>query len=290
MKTMTKIATPAAAIAVAVMFASSGSAFAAAHKSGAAMATENPALAEALAREYSAMAAEEAVERDAADEAHFSAKAAEAAGNHSVKPDAPTSRTLAATDTAYAERTYQRILNAYDNGAADTHPIELATAQAGYDCWLQESEEGYQLLHIWRCRDAANAALNAIEAPRVAVAEPKPMVMDAQEFTIYFAFDSSELSPAAQDTIAAISSAYSQRDGDDVNVVGHTDTSGSNAYNLALSQRRADSVARALVNQGLSPDLIDEAAVGEIAPAVQTGDGVREPLNRRVVVTIESNK
>jgi OOP family OmpA-OmpF porin len=289
MKTMMKNATPVAAIAVAVMFAA-GSAQAGAHKKAEAMmATENAALAEALEREYSAMAAEEAIERDAADEAHFSGKAAMAAGNKSVKPDAPTSRTLPGTDTAFADSTYNRILAAYDNGAADSHPNELATAQAAYDCWLQENEEGYQLLHIWRCRDAANAALAAIEKQPEPVA-PAMAAMPSQEFTLYFAFDSDALSPAAQDTVTAISSAYGQRNGDDMNIIGHTDTSGSNDYNLALSKRRADAVARALAGAGVSSSVMDEAAVGEIAPAVNTGDGVREPLNRRVVVTIESNK
>ncbi|WP_416896225.1 MAG: OmpA family protein [Minwuia sp.] len=259
----------------------------AAHEKGAAMATENPTLAENLAREYGAMAAEEAIEKDAADEAHFSAKAAEAAAGHSVKPDAPSSRALQAADQAYADNTYGRINAAYAGGAADTHPRELATAQAAYDCWLQESEEGYQLLHIWRCRDAANAALNAIEAPKVAAPQP-PEALPAQEFTLYFAFDSAALSPAALDTITAIAAAYAQRDGDNVDVVGHADTSGPSDYNVGLSERRARSVAEALVGEGLSPALIDEAGVGEIAPAVQTGDGVREPLNRRVVVTITS--
>lgn len=286
MKTMMKNATPAAAIAVAVIFAGSV-AHAGAHKAAEAMATENAALAEALEREYSAMAAEEAIERDAADEAHFSAKAAAAGAGNAVKPDAPTSRTIPGTDAAYAERTHARIMAAYGNGAADSHPQELATAQAAYDCWLQETEEGYQLLHIWRCRDAANAALNTIETP----AAPPPVAMlPSQEFTIYFAFDSSELSPAAQDTVTAIASAYGARSGDDMNIVGHTDTSGSNDYNLALSQRRADAVARALAGEGVSQGVMDEAAVGEVAPAVQTGDGVREPLNRRVVVTIEAKK
>lgn len=288
MTTMIKKVSPTAAIAVAVMVAAGGTAYAGAHKaSEAAMATESGVLAEALEREYSAMAAEEAIELDSADEKHFSAKAAMAGAGKSVKPDAPTSRTLPGTDTAFAERTYQRILAAYDNGAAESHPNELATAQAGYDCWLQESEEGYQLLHIWRCRDAANAALNAIENPPVAMAPKEPVAMPAQEFTIYFGFDSAELTPAAQDTIVAINSAYGQRAGDDVNIVGHTDTSGANAYNLALSQRRADAVAAALSQGNISASAIDEAAVGEIAPAVNTGDGVREPLNRRVVVTID---
>ncbi|NBG96769.1 OmpA family protein [Pyruvatibacter mobilis] len=69
-----------------------------------------------------------------------------------------------------------------------------------------------------------------------------------------------------------------------VNVVGHTDTSGSVAYNQGLSQRRANAVANALASQGVTVGNV--GAVGESEPAVPTGDGVREPLNRRAVIEV----
>ena len=67
-------------------------------------------------------------------------------------------------------------------------------------------------------------------------------------------------------------------------VSGHADSSGGDAYNLALSERRARNVADLLVGKGVAADSLVVQSFGETRPAVQTGDGVREPLNRRVEI------
>jgi outer membrane protein OmpA-like peptidoglycan-associated protein len=67
-------------------------------------------------------------------------------------------------------------------------------------------------------------------------------------------------------------------------VNGYTDSSGSPAYNLKLSQRRADSVAKELVSDGVQRSEIDIHGYGETHPLVPTADGVREPQNRRVEI------
>ena len=69
-------------------------------------------------------------------------------------------------------------------------------------------------------------------------------------------------------------------------VVGHSDTSGSPQYNMALSERRAGVVREALVARGIPDSAITAQARGETELAQQTRDGVREPLNRRTAVTI----
>ena len=69
-------------------------------------------------------------------------------------------------------------------------------------------------------------------------------------------------------------------------IVGHADTSGSAAYNERLSDRRARTVADALVAQGVNGGTISVDGLGEPAPARATGDGVREPLNRRATIGI----
>ena len=69
-------------------------------------------------------------------------------------------------------------------------------------------------------------------------------------------------------------------------MVGHADTSGSAAYNVRLSERRARSVADALVGLGVNPGIVTADWRGETEPAVQTGDGVREPLNRRASINV----
>jgi outer membrane protein OmpA-like peptidoglycan-associated protein len=71
-----------------------------------------------------------------------------------------------------------------------------------------------------------------------------------------------------------------------VSVVGHADTSGSAAYNVRLSERRARAVADAMVGLGVNPGIITADWRGESQPAVATGDGVKEPLNRRATIDI----
>ena len=70
-------------------------------------------------------------------------------------------------------------------------------------------------------------------------------------------------------------------------VVGHTDTSGSTAYNARLSERRAKAVADGLVAMGVPSTALAVDWHGETDPAVNTGDGVKEPLNRRTTVAVE---
>jgi OOP family OmpA-OmpF porin len=65
-------------------------------------------------------------------------------------------------------------------------------------------------------------------------------------------------------------------------VVGHTDTSGSNAYNDKLSVRRAEAVRDALVANGVQSGAISLEGRGESDPLVSTADGVPEERNRRV--------
>ena len=69
-------------------------------------------------------------------------------------------------------------------------------------------------------------------------------------------------------------------------VVGHTDTSGSAAYNMRLSERRAKATADALVSLGIAQTSLNVDWKGKTDLAVSTPDGVKEPLNRRSTISI----
>jgi outer membrane protein OmpA-like peptidoglycan-associated protein len=69
-------------------------------------------------------------------------------------------------------------------------------------------------------------------------------------------------------------------------VTGHADRSGSDAYNIGLSRRRAEAVAGLLASAGIPRASISTDALGEEQPRVPTADGVREPQNRRVEITV----
>jgi OmpA-OmpF porin, OOP family len=115
---------------------------------------------------------------------------------------------------------------------------------------------------------------------------PAPAACPTSEFVVYFEWDRSNLNQAATETIDAAVNRARQCNVTAVVVVGHTDTSGSTAYNAGLSERRASVVRDALVQRGLGAGAIRTEARGEADLARATRDGVREPLNRRTAVTI----
>lgn len=102
---------------------------------------------------------------------------------------------------------------------------------------------------------------------------------------IYYEFDKGQ-SAETRNTINRILDVGQFCSISSVRVVGHTDTSGSAAYNMGLSQRRASDAQAELVRQGVSSGMVFSEGKGETEPFVQTGNGVREQLNRRTEVLI----
>ena len=72
-----------------------------------------------------------------------------------------------------------------------------------------------------------------------------------------------------------------------IQVIGHTDTSGSPTYNQRLSIRRAEAVRQALIARGTPANMISIEGVGENQLMVPTGPNVREPSNRRAQILIK---
>jgi outer membrane protein OmpA-like peptidoglycan-associated protein len=112
------------------------------------------------------------------------------------------------------------------------------------------------------------------------------MIITAPSFIVFFDFDKSDLTPAAQDTIAKAAAAYKTKGGAQIKASGHTDRAGTEAYNMALSLRRANAVKDQLVRDGVAASDISVVALGEGQPMVPTADGVREAQNRRVEIVI----
>lgn len=106
----------------------------------------------------------------------------------------------------------------------------------------------------------------------------------AREFTVYFPFNKSTLSPEGRSVIAEAVSTAKQGQMTHIAVTGHTDTVGSEQYNQNLSDRRADAVRKALLAEGVADESIATKGVGKSDLAVPTADGVKEPRNRRVVI------
>ncbi|HTR87371.1 MAG TPA: OmpA family protein [Reyranella sp.] len=115
-------------------------------------------------------------------------------------------------------------------------------------------------------------------------APPPPAPAAAPSYMVFFDWDRSDLSPQALSTIGQAAQSWKTGGNPKITAIGHTDTSGPADYNMALSLRRANAVKNALIQDGVPSAAIATVGKGETQPLVPTGDGVREPQNRRVEI------
>ena len=108
----------------------------------------------------------------------------------------------------------------------------------------------------------------------------------AQHFTLYFRFESDELTEESRALLPQILQAVKDRPFPDVAVVGHTDTTGSRTGNFELGLRRANAIRGRLIAAGVDASLIEATSHGEADLLVNTADDVLEPRNRRVEITV----
>lgn len=134
------------------------------------------------------------------------------------------------------------------------------------------------------CWDGSSVPVSAECPPQLV--ERQAALAEPIAVTVYFDYDKSNLTPEAAELIREAAARALANDIRTVRVEGHADRSGGDAYNQALSGRRANVVRDALIANGVPADHIATDSYGESRPAKPTPDGVREPLNRRTEVTI----
>jgi len=103
---------------------------------------------------------------------------------------------------------------------------------------------------------------------------------------VLFDFDKSDLTPAAKAQLDTLMDKLRNADVVSVKVIGHTDSKGSDAYNQALSERRASSVAAYLLSQGLAPNKLTSEGRGESEPVADNASDEGRADNRRVELHI----
>lgn len=227
----------------------------------------------------------------------LAAKGSAAAAGNSVEPWVASNYNVSTLDVPEFDKARGRLMAALNNGGRTQSAEACAKAQVYYDGWVEQAHDNdwgngmfgpVQPNYMAAERTAFYDILPICEGGRAPMA---PMV-DADDdavisnFTVYFGFNASSLTSAATAILEEIASFAGELVNPKVVVRGHTDSSGSSAYNLALSERRTLSVANALKALGMGN--VTGSWAGENEPAVPTADNIREPLNRRVQVNIRS--
>lgn len=229
----------------------------------------------------------------------FTAKALVAAPGNEPEPEAAPDQKAAALRARLV-----RLLAVHKDDA----PVQAAQAQADFDCWIIYSAVPGAAGASQACRTALDTSLAALESVRRNSAAPAPVASApgpvapastatrdaapaasdsaAKVFSVYFDFDSWTLKAEQLSQMTNVINAARAGGQSSIAIVGHTDTSGAADYNQKLSLRRANVVAEALVDMGARKSALHVSGVGEADLAIQTADGVKEPQNRRAVITL----
>jgi OOP family OmpA-OmpF porin len=175
-------------------------------------------------------------------------------------------------------------------------PEQAARAQADYDCWVLYGTVPSAAAAGQACKTALDSSLLRLETASRPAPPPAPIPVSAPapapapaaaHFAVYFDFDSWTLKAEQLKVLDDVISTARSGGQSNITIVGHTDTSGSSEYNQALSVKRANVVVEALVQMGARRAALHASGVGETDLAVETGDGVKEPRNRRTVITLQ---
>ena len=103
---------------------------------------------------------------------------------------------------------------------------------------------------------------------------------------ILFEIDSANVRASLQGDLRALAQNVLVYDQTTIDVIGHTDDTGSDAYNLDLSTRRASAVAGILLEEGVAPGRVRSFGRGEFEPVASNATAEGRALNRRVEVII----
>ncbi|MFK7839987.1 MAG: OmpA family protein [Bdellovibrionales bacterium] len=239
---------------------------------------------------------------DYPDALHFARKGLAAASGDTVLPEPVSDWNLSEAHLQELGAARGRLILAFDLGAREISPELAAVAQAKFDCWIEQQEENWQNNDIAGCKAEFLDAMNILEgslspvAP-IPVAQPvvelspfdvdanAPMAAENAMYLVFFNWDSSELGSGALNVLDAVAQEVAANPPARINVTGHTDTSGSTAYNERLAVKRSDIVKAALLERGVPAEMIQTGAMGESDLLVATPDNVREPANRRVNIS-----
>ena len=128
---------------------------------------------------------------------------------------------------------------------------------------------------------ASQGEVKDVFGSALAAQPPRPI-----SFTLYFESGSDEFTEQSKQEVKRLLAEMARRQAPDITVIGHTDQVGPDPSNDALSLQRAERVKSILAGMGIPAERILTAGRGRREPLIPAADGVSEPRNRRVEISV----
>jgi hypothetical protein len=178
---------------------------------------------------------------------------------------------------------YSIIVNGDQKDLPSIHAKALLGGQP-YEAWVLDDEANPILLKIINPKINWHITFVKITFPvEKKIEQELAQNGRAEIYGIYFDFNSAELRPESGPVLQEISEALKHNPDWKIKIDGHTDNVGGDAYNLQLSQRRAEAVKQALINHyGISSDRMTPEGFGASRPKATNATVEGRALNRRV--------
>ena len=261
-----------------------------------------------VSKEYKEFAYSELYEmHDELDANYFAFKANNILKTKIIRIENPKNWKIPDNYENEAKEEYKKISSLLKEEFTFQYPKLVAKLVSGYDCWLEQIEENWQIKDIENCKNKFTNAYKKIlasETSKQSISKKhKPEINSSsvskknksyfikgdktKSVLVFFNYDSYKLSITEKDKLDNYISTLIKTDSNPIIIYGHTDTKGSKKYNLILSEQRALSVSKYFRKKGINNKLIIKS-YGEDYPLIITGDNVEEENNRRVEVIINN--
>lgn len=212
-------------------------------------------------------------ERQAAEQARAQAEQAKAQADQ-ARMQAEQAAQLAAQQKAAADAAKADAVAQQQAAMAEAQRAQLAAQQAEQARQQSEAEKT-QLRE--RLRQQLNMILETRETQRGLIVNINDVLFDFNQYT---------LKPGAREKLAKVSGILLAYPGLQIALEGHTDSIGTDDYNLKLSQERADAVRSYMVSQGVPADTVTSTGLGKAGPVASNDSAAGRQQNRRVEMIV----
>lgn len=238
----------------------------------------------ALSKHYANFSAAEEQEYDWQDAWYFADKGLMAAYGNDIAPENLADWEIPAVAKAEITKARESLVAALTPELIAAHPQAAADALAAFDMWVEQQEENWQPDAIDAARQHFYDAMTRLAGQLPDYVNTTPELVVSDSYVAHFEFNRDGLDDKAQALVDRVASDLERDPNYHVVINGHSDSAGTEPYNMELSRRRAENFRQALIARGIPMERISLFAFGETDPKLPTGDNMREPINRRVEI------